>query len=305
MPAAAAVILSRRRRHPPGPAYSRRNSVEPLVGRRDLGDAVGEQPDAVRLAPGVERCRRLLQQPARTLDIAAVGGLEAVGHQRLGPRERGRKRRIRQRRRRNSLRRSAVQRSRSALDLDRAEIDVLRAQIADGDAPVRLESPRSACADRAAGRAPARRCRAAPATPPMSSHSHAHRLSSCRCRGPASIYICKILNIRRGPCCRAACSWPDRPQRLGLLQPGAARAEAVLTDDGLYRQPWFLESFLELADDLAGASEKKKRFAIMWELRGCPYCKETHLVNFAKPEIEISSRTASKSCSSTSSARAR
>lgn len=73
---------------------------------------------------------------------------------------------------------------------------------------------------------------------------------------------------------------------LGLLAPGAARAEAILTDDGLYRQPWFLESFLELADDLAAAGEKRKRFAIMWELRGCPYCKETHLVNFAKPEIE-------------------
>ena len=60
----------------------------------------------------------------------------------------------------------------------------------------------------------------------------------------------------------------------------------MLTDDGLYRQPWFLESFLELADDLQRATEKKKRLAIMWELRGCPYCKETHLVNFAKPEIE-------------------
>ena len=72
----------------------------------------------------------------------------------------------------------------------------------------------------------------------------------------------------------------------GLLRAGAARAEAILTEDGLYRQPWFLESFLELADDLAAASEKKKRFAVMWELRGCPYCKETHLVNFAKPEIE-------------------
>ena len=24
----------------------------------------------------------------------------------------------------------------------------------------------------------------------------------------------------------------------------------------------------------------------MWELRGCPYCKETHLVNFARPDIE-------------------
>jgi thioredoxin-related protein len=73
----------------------------------------------------------------------------------------------------------------------------------------------------------------------------------------------------------------------GLLGLGhRAFGEAILTDDGLYRQPWFLESFLELADDLDSAAQKKKRFAIMWELRGCPYCKETHLVNFAKPEIE-------------------
>ena len=67
---------------------------------------------------------------------------------------------------------------------------------------------------------------------------------------------------------------------------GRPRAEAILSEDGIYRQPWFLESFLELADDLAGASEKKKRFAVIWELRGCPYCKQTHLVNFARPEIE-------------------
>jgi thioredoxin-related protein len=70
-----------------------------------------------------------------------------------------------------------------------------------------------------------------------------------------------------------------------LWKAGTARAEAVMTDDGFYREPWFLESFLELADDLAAAAENKKRLAIMWELRGCPYCKETHLVNFAKPEI--------------------
>jgi thioredoxin-related protein len=66
----------------------------------------------------------------------------------------------------------------------------------------------------------------------------------------------------------------------------SARAAAVLTDDGLYRQPWFLESFLELPDDLQGATSSGKRFAIMWELRGCPYCRETHLVNFARPDIE-------------------
>jgi thioredoxin-related protein len=66
----------------------------------------------------------------------------------------------------------------------------------------------------------------------------------------------------------------------------AAVAEAILTEDGLYRHPWFLESFLELGPDLEEATGKGKRFAIMWELKGCPYCKETHLVNFAKPEIE-------------------
>ncbi len=84
--------------------------------------------------------------------------------------------------------------------------------------------------------------------------------------------------------------------RRGLVFGGAAlaaglsasrvRAAPVLTDDGLYRQPWFLESFLELPDDLQGATNSGKRFAIMWELRGCPYCKETHLVNFARPDIE-------------------
>jgi len=69
------------------------------------------------------------------------------------------------------------------------------------------------------------------------------------------------------------------------------RAEAVLTEDGLYRQPWFIESLLELADDLDGAAKAGKRFAIMWELRGCPYCRETHLVNFARPDIETYIKT--------------
>lgn len=69
------------------------------------------------------------------------------------------------------------------------------------------------------------------------------------------------------------------------LLPARGRAEAVLTDDGLYRQPWFLESFLELGDDLDAAAAAGKRFAVMWELRGCPYCRETHLVNFARPDI--------------------
>lgn len=65
----------------------------------------------------------------------------------------------------------------------------------------------------------------------------------------------------------------------------APAQEAVLTDDGLYRQSWFLESFLELGPDLAEAAAKGKRLAVLWELRGCPYCKQMHLVNFAQPAI--------------------
>src|SRR5215475_12189176 len=73
---------------------------------------------------------------------------------------------------------------------------------------------------------------------------------------------------------------------LAALAVPCARAEQpILTDDGLYKQPWFLESFLDLGDDLEGAARVGKRFAIMWELKGCPYCKETHLVNFAQPRI--------------------
>jgi thioredoxin-related protein len=70
-----------------------------------------------------------------------------------------------------------------------------------------------------------------------------------------------------------------------LLGGAAARAEPVLSDDGLHKQPWFVETFLELADDLEGARAAGKRFAVLWELRGCPYCREMHLVNFARPDI--------------------
>ena len=66
---------------------------------------------------------------------------------------------------------------------------------------------------------------------------------------------------------------------------GASAAEPILTDDGLYKEPWFLETFLELSDDLDAAAKAGKRFVISWELKGCPYCKETHFVNFAQSRI--------------------
>jgi thioredoxin-related protein len=61
--------------------------------------------------------------------------------------------------------------------------------------------------------------------------------------------------------------------------------EPAMGDNGLYVQPWFLQSFLVLREDLQEAAAQGKRFAIFWEQKGCPYCKETHLVNLAKPEV--------------------
>jgi thioredoxin-related protein len=70
-----------------------------------------------------------------------------------------------------------------------------------------------------------------------------------------------------------------------MLSAGVRANEPVLTEDGLYAQPWFLQSLLELKDDLEEATTQKKRFAIMWELKGCPACKETHLKNFSRADI--------------------
>ncbi|MBR0764434.1 thioredoxin family protein [Bradyrhizobium japonicum] len=84
------------------------------------------------------------------------------------------------------------------------------------------------------------------------------------------------------------------PTRRGLLSlvagaalagRGAAAAEPAVGEDGLYHEPWFLQSFLDLCEDLESAAAGGKRLAIMWELRGCPYCRETHLVNFADAAI--------------------
>jgi len=59
----------------------------------------------------------------------------------------------------------------------------------------------------------------------------------------------------------------------------------TLGDDGLYRQPWIQETFLDLSDDLAEATNSGRRLVIIWEQKGCPYCKQTHEVNFRIPRI--------------------
>lgn len=76
----------------------------------------------------------------------------------------------------------------------------------------------------------------------------------------------------------------------GYLSLGAGVSRAASDDvatgaNGLYVQPWFEDSFLDLAEELEIAAGDGKQLVLIYEQAGCPYCKELHKVNLAKPEI--------------------
>jgi thioredoxin-related protein len=70
-----------------------------------------------------------------------------------------------------------------------------------------------------------------------------------------------------------------------LLAKGEKLPKPTISEDGIYQQKWFHDSFLDLKEDLAEAKAKGKRLAIFWEQKGCPYCKRTHEVNLRIPKI--------------------
>lgn len=91
--------------------------------------------------------------------------------------------------------------------------------------------------------------------------------------------------------------------RRGLLLGAAGLASAILPgslalaaprlgDDGLYTQDWYVESFLDLKEDLAAATSAGRHFALQWSQRGCIYCKTLHTVYFADPAIADPIRSA-------------
>lgn len=65
---------------------------------------------------------------------------------------------------------------------------------------------------------------------------------------------------------------------LAVVRPAAAM-------EGLHDEPWFLRSLLILAEDFDEARAAGKRFAIVWEQKGCPYCRDMHRIHLAAPEI--------------------
>jgi len=63
------------------------------------------------------------------------------------------------------------------------------------------------------------------------------------------------------------------PPPVGAVEP---RVAPTLGDDGLYHQGWFQFSFLDLREDFREAKAAGKRFAVLFEQRGCPYCAQMH-----------------------------
>lgn len=68
----------------------------------------------------------------------------------------------------------------------------------------------------------------------------------------------------------------------GLAGPVAA---AEVGDDGLHKQPWFATTFRDIKEDLAAANADGKRLALMFEQRGCTYCRKIHEQVLTDPEV--------------------
>lgn len=66
---------------------------------------------------------------------------------------------------------------------------------------------------------------------------------------------------------------------------GAAPANANVGEDGLHKQDWFSTSFRDIAEDIAEAKAEGKRLVIIFEQRGCIYCRAMHETLFSDPEV--------------------
>ena len=67
--------------------------------------------------------------------------------------------------------------------------------------------------------------------------------------------------------------------------PFAAAAQPKLSDDGMYEFDWYLESFLDLKEDIETAAQAGKRLAVIVSQRACPYCKRMAEEHFSTPRI--------------------
>lgn len=72
---------------------------------------------------------------------------------------------------------------------------------------------------------------------------------------------------------------------LVLALPVFAADVAPIGDDGLHKAPWMRDTFLDLGEDLEEATAEGLRFMIIFEQRGCIYCKKMHEEVFVRDNV--------------------
>ncbi|MFZ2101745.1 MAG: thioredoxin family protein [Oricola sp.] len=62
-------------------------------------------------------------------------------------------------------------------------------------------------------------------------------------------------------------------------------AATEMGEDGLHKEDWFSITFRDMAEDIAAAKDEGKRLVIVFEQRGCIYCKAMHEKLLSDPEV--------------------
>ena len=94
-----------------------------------------------------------------------------------------------------------------------------------------------------------------------------------RCSPLSRLPLLLVLLVLAGGSVARAAEPGSLPPPVGPTEP---RVTAPLADDGLHHQSWFQFSFLDLREDFREAKAAGKRFAVLFEQRGCPYCTRMH-----------------------------
>ncbi len=73
---------------------------------------------------------------------------------------------------------------------------------------------------------------------------------------------------------------------LALMIATTLAADAVeIGEDGLHKEAWFSTTFKDLTEDMETARTAGKRLAIIFEQRGCSYCRALHEEVFSDAEV--------------------
>ena len=70
-----------------------------------------------------------------------------------------------------------------------------------------------------------------------------------------------------------------------LTLPSVGANAFTMGEDGLHKEDWFSITFRDIRDDIADATADNKRLVLIFEQRGCVYCKKVHEELLTDPEV--------------------